>query len=73
MGRTSELHGGKLTAVRCQQLLDNHFGVLHLGGIVLAFLGKTDLLFLELVEHVALRNRTQATYLISRMVGFSLT
>ena len=54
------LHGGELVAVRRLQLLDHDFGVLHLGRIVLAFLGEADLLFLELVQNVALRNRTQA-------------
>ena len=52
--------GGELVAVRGQQFFDDNFGVLHLGGIVLAFLRQSDLEFFELVEHVALRDRTQA-------------
>ncbi len=51
--------GGELAAVRGQQLLDDHFRALHLGGIVLALLGQADLALLELVEHVALRHRAQ--------------
>src|SRR3974390_2127342 len=43
-----------------QQFLNHHLGVFDLGGIVLAFLCEADLVFLEFVEDIALRNRTQA-------------
>src|SRR3974390_735655 len=43
-----------------QQFLDHHFGVFDLGGIILAFLCEADLAFLQFVEDIALRNRTQA-------------
>ncbi len=55
--------GGELAAVLGQQVLDHNLGALDAGWIVLAFLGKRDLAFLESVQHVGLRNRVQAEVL----------
>jgi hypothetical protein len=46
------LDGGELVAVLGQQLLDDGLGLRDLGGIVLAFHRKRNLLLLEAVEHV---------------------
>ena len=52
--------GGELVPMLGQKLLDHGFGVLDLGGIVLAVDGKADFLLLEAVEHVGHRHAVQA-------------
>src|SRR6266566_4198053 len=44
--------GGELVPVLRQQLPDDHFGLLDLGGIVLRFGRDSDLLLLKAVENV---------------------
>ena len=55
--------GRKLVAMRRQQFLNDDFRPLHLGRIVLTLLGQPDFSFLELIQNVALRDRTQADIL----------
>src|SRR5215467_13803372 len=43
-----------------EQSLQRHFRFLDLGGVVLVLDRKPDLAFLETIEHIAGRNRTQS-------------
>ena len=53
-------HVGELAPVLGKQSLENHFRVLHFGGIVLAFLGETDLRQLEPFQDVTGGHRADA-------------
>ncbi len=53
MGRYFGADGGELAAVLGQQFLERDFGLLDLGGIVLAFRTEADFALLEAVENVA--------------------
>ena len=52
--------GGELTTMLGEQFLEDNFGLLDLGGIVLALDRESDLALLEAVEHVAGGNGIQA-------------
>ena len=64
------LDGGELVAVLGQQLLDDRFGLLDLGGIVLALHGKPDLFLLEAVKDVGDGDAVQALVIDLADVGF---
>src|SRR5215467_594866 len=53
-------HNGKLPAMFGQELFNGDFGLLNLGGIILALDREPDFTFLESVEHVTGRDRVQA-------------
>src|SRR5689334_22738780 len=55
--------GCELTTMFSKQVLQDDFGVLDLGRIVLALLRKADLLFLKAVEDVAICDRIQTDVL----------
>ena len=73
IGRTSVRIGRELVAVRGQQFLDDDFRALYLGRIVLAFLVRPTFISLNLSSTSLCDTELRPTYLISRIVGFSLT
>jgi hypothetical protein len=55
-----ELNDGELVTVLGEDLLEDGGCAENLGGVVLAFDGKADFLFLEAIEDVGLRDRVEA-------------
>ena len=62
----------ELPAMLGQHLFQHHFSTLHLRGIVLALLAHADFRLLVAVEHVRLRDRTQAHVVNAIDGGFFL-